>query len=56
MKYLESKYPELIPINKEIEELTEKLKGVKDYESTLNRIIELQSQRSVILKDNHVIL
>ena len=56
MNYIETKYPELIPINEAIKDLTESLKEVTDYEPIMDKIIELQKQRSIILNDNIVIL
>jgi len=56
MNYIETKYLELIPINEAIKDLTESLKEVTDYEPIMDKIIELQKQRSIILNDNIVIL
>ena len=56
MNYIESKYPELIHINRAIKQLTESLKDISDHEPIMKQIIELQKQRSVILNGETVIL
>ena len=56
MKDIEKKHPKIIPINKEINDLTESLKSATDYEPILKRIMELLKQRTDVINNNTIIL
>ena len=56
MKDLEKRHPKIIPINKEINDLTESLKSAAYYEPIIKRIMELLKQRNDVVYNNTVIL